>query len=725
MKIKLFISLALILLFLSCSHTSINSFYGEREPAALKSKESCSDLILEIIGEKFSNRRLALEQSLSAKMKEEDKVRVLENLDSLLFIDYPHTLEKLLDESPETYLEDVPLHAIYNRSKGIEFRNYSATMKYLKDIKPEMTLETLKKLHSMLMKDNVDRLDSRLIGEFRESYVGGAVFSEPISKEVFQELESNPYITTTGLAKIGDDQYGGIYSYPSLEENNIKPEILNKIQATHPKLYSDIMQNLNNKVGDGKILQKNLVTALSEDLLAWFVRERDQIGPIKNKIAYKKFVNLVAKFHKEMICIHPFSDGNGRTVRMFALYYPFLREGLPPPRMVDVDADIYSSLESWVKQIEKGVESSVKLYSQIIDRNEHGLSLLNTPELFFPYGPTYAPINFLSQRPKEFIENYKDIQVDPSQFMEYVKQRRLAGTAIQYGLNEKPFVVLSKLAKDYRIFVQKSQMEFVHEKFGKEFLSLQFADLDFKMTFNDKSYKDIAKWKFKMQRWYDDSIIWRGLANQHQIISEEEILSAFTTIHPQMCSNNVLRNMPPDATDDILESLVKEDFEKYNKDLINGGLDKMAQDHSDSGPMYGVSYGYSTSRKREVGKAFAMGAMVIAKYGEHHDLEKQALLKSRVLIGARRSIKDVDLARLKKLRSDFSYHYPRQKEVMGVGAADPDSIMIVQTIDAKGNVIKSYLRNPNSPQEIWVIKGEASTLPSDQSNVLEIIKLDQ
>ena len=140
--------------------------------------------------------------------------------------------------------------------------------------------------------------------------------------------------------------------------------------------------------------------------------------------------------------------------------------------------------------------------------------------------------------------------------------------------------------------------------------------------------------------------------------------------------------------------------------------------------MYGISYGYSTSKNREVGKAFAMGAMVVGKYGEHKLPELQALLKSRVLVGARKSMKDVDLGRLKQLRPEFSYKYGRQQEVMGVGASDPDAITIIQTIDAEGGVTLSYLRNPKKADEIWVIKGdiEPDGVPTAEQ-ILKTIKL--
>jgi hypothetical protein len=111
--------------------------------------------------------------------------------------------------------------------------------------------------------------------------------------------------------------------------------------------------------------------------------------------------------------------------------------------------------------------------------------------------------------------------------------------------------------------------------------------------------------------------------------------------------------------------------------------------------------------------------MVIGKYGEHKAPELQALLKSRVLVGARKATKDVDLGRLKQLRDEFSYKYGRQQEVMGIGASDPDSITIIQTLDAEGEVLLTYLRNKNDPKEIFVIKGDIApdAVPSPEQIV--------
>jgi hypothetical protein len=170
------------------------------------------------------------------------------------------------------------------------------------------------------------------------------------------------------------------------------------------------------------------------------------------------------------------------------------------------------------------------------------------------------------------------------------------------------------------------------------------------------------------------------------------------------------------------KQLAREEFDRYNRSIVDGGIVEMAKDHSETGPLYGTSFGYSTSKKWEVGRAFAMGAMVVADYGKHWDF--QHLLKSRVLVGMKKARKDVELGRLKQLRPEFSYKYPRQVEVMGVGAADPDSVMFVQLIDAEGDAIVSYVRNLKKPSEILVFDRDVKELSEIPDDPIRTIKLD-
>jgi hypothetical protein len=66
----------------------------------------------------------------------------------------------------------------------------------------------------------------------------------------------------------------------------------------------------------------------------------------------------------------------------------------------------------------------------------------------------------------------------------------------------------------------------------------------------------------------------------------------------------------------------------------------------------------------------------------------------------------VYLGRLKQIYPEFSYRYGRQQEVMGIGAADPDSVMVVKEINADGSVARSFVRNSENPNQVWVVRGD-------------------
>jgi hypothetical protein len=228
--------------------------------------------------------------------------------------------------------------------------------------------------------------------------------------------------------------------------------------------------------------------------------------------------------------------------------------------------------------------------------------------------------------------------------------------------------------------------------------------------------RDPAAWRKKTNEWFMPELNWRGLSYKDQEVGDADILNMFKELHRQMTSNAVARETPGKTTEQIRELALK-DFDRYNQDLYLGDVHKMAKDHSETGPLYGESYGYSTSKNRTVGKAFAMGAMVFAKYGEQAAPEIQAQIKSRILIGVYRGIKDVDLGRLHSIDERFWYAYGRQQEVMGIGAADPDSVMIVQKLAATGQVDLSYVRDPKEPGKVWVVEGQWP--PGDSTEITE------
>ena len=713
MKLNIFFLLFSLVLSSCSTSLYVNDF--NRSPASIESF-SCNEIISTFT--KGSANFLTSRKKFSKKLLQQystSKAKVIDqNLNALLFIDYTHSfdiLESLYKGSKK--LDSSNIFDLYNSGRAKPFDNFVKTSEYLQRYRPEFSFESLKKVHMKMMHGNVDGIDSSALGKVRnEVIIGNIPAGDPISKEAYKVLEDNPYISTSWIKKNSNGYYGEI-GYPN--PMDFTDEVALKIKKSDRVLYNDLVAYRDYETGDLEELTSRMVNALTEDLMDWFVKKRDQIGPLTRKSNFVKYTELIARFQRDLISIHPFVDGNGRSVRQFSLYYPFWLEGLPPPRLTDPDADLYTPIEKWSEQIIEGMENSMKVYSSLNERIDLGLPLESTPELLLPSIPNKISIHKRILKPRKLLKDYKFETVRPSQFGEYVFQR-LQDKSIYNDYLDSPYVLLKKLTDDFEKYYQTSRMDYLHPKFGEEKLQLGLVGRDFMHMFGDKSFRDIDKWNYKMNRWYDDSILWRGLAGQDRKTSEKEILSMFTTINDHFVSNNNIGR----SGDKI--KLAKKEFEKYNEDVVEGGLVRMATDHSESGPLYGESYGYSTSRKRSVGKAFAMGAMVIADYGKHQDF--QHLLKSRVLVGMKKSIKDVDLARLKQMRPEFSYSYPRQREVMGIGATDPDAVMFIQTIDSNGKVILSYVRNPKNPKEILVFDKEVSEISEISGTPIQKILLD-
>lgn len=685
-----------------CSHNSVLYKDVDRLPSSV-SGLSCKELFKQINNGNALNSKVEFEYLLGQNFSKSEAKKIKENLEALSFIDYQHQYDLLYTLDGETKkLSQIDIGDIYSNSGSTPFENYQKANQYLLKNNPPFNSRTLKNVHQRMMKGGVDDLSTIDLGRIRDSYIIGNIpKSDPISQTQYDEMVKNPYINVGLIKRTGDDFYGEI-GYPNVE--NITPEALEFIKKRNKKLYDSVIVYQNEEVGDFEELTSKVVNELTEDLLEWFVKQKDQIGEITSTAKLKKYVDVVANFQRNLISIHPFADGNGRSVRQFALYYPFQIQGIPPPRLSNPDADLYTPIEDWKQQILDGVFNSIHLYQDLSGRIQKGLPLENSPQLYFPKIPENVLI-FEKEGAKAIGKNGKSRTVKSAkeEFTTYSFVRLRTDDEMKELFKSNPDLALKKLGEDYLEFVKNSKIDYFHEKFGKESVSVNLIELDFFDTFANKSFKNKKDWDQKMKAFYLDQTVWRGLSRQDEVIEEDEIISMFTDVHHQFVSNRVMGEMT-DSDSAVREAF--KDFKAYNDGVVNGGLEEMAMDHSRAGRLYDVSYGYSTSKKRSVGKAFAMGAMVIADYGEHQ--KHQHLLKSRVLVGLKRGKKDVDLMRLKQVRDDFSYKYFRQEEVMGIGAADPDSTQFVQLIDADGSTLVSYVRNPKKPDEILVFEGEVS-----------------
>lgn len=743
---KIYLILLQLTILASCS-TFTGPVNTEREPASPVAGDNCYLIVQDFFKTKPSVAKARFEMQLDAKVEQvalqQPKKKMLARLvewglksvsqsskysdeikrtfDGLLFIDYKHSAETFYRAaSGEIKLDEAALYKIYGKS----FENYKRASAYLQDTNPPFTFDTLKEVHRLMMAGGIDDIDKAMIGKTRVVSLRGNVPEVyAIPQSYVDELNKNIYITTEELVKDpATGKYTGKFGYPAVKK--LKPALAEKLQAINPQLHADIQKYVTEQIGNHEELTSRMVTALTEDLMRWFVKNKDDLGAIDTPEKLYSFSKLVAVFQRDLISIHPFRDGNGRSIRQFAVYHAFESIGFPAPRLLSPDDDVYVSIDEWTDAIIDGIRNTQRLYENAEKRLTRGLPLETTPELLIARFKETEKINYKVQKPDSIKVDAVERKVEIEQVQTYF-MLRLKDDKLRVRMSQEPTVTYNEILKDYVAFYKKSNIDYVHEKKGLEHLSVNLIDADFIATFGNRSFRSPALWQEKMAKWYVDETVWRGLSRKNQEISEDEILTMFKTVNSQFVSNNVGRQLSSNMTPAQMNKIIFADFKQYNDDLLTDGLEKMAKDHSESGPMYGRSYGYSTSTKREVGKAFAMGAMVVAEYGKHREM--QHLLKSRVLVGMKQANKDVVLARLKQVRPIFSYKYPRQQEVMGIGAADPDSVMFVQLIDAEGGVIKSYVRNPQKPHEVIIFNKEVSSLEEIDFNNLgdvEIITLN-
>ncbi len=664
----------------------------------------------------------------------------IDNLESLYFIDYSDQIDELdhillgnrkLSKAtiPETYEKEA-------------FANFRDTRAHLVSSKPEIKKTTLLEIHKRMMKGGIEDVTSDELGKIRDGHwFGNVPKSHPVDILVKKEIEANPYLTWVEHGMTNDGKFFGQIRYPNVED--IRRPGLDLIRKNHEALVKEIeeFQNipnvlkqkraqwdamsadakkspagiaLDNEIWDLSTkhtqlmsnrfnLTKKLVDAMVDDLMDWFTRERTLIGEINTPEKLDQYVSLLSKLQRDLVSIHPLSNGNGRSTREL-LSYALMKEGFPPPRIIDPNADIYRSIDDWKKIIKEGIIASDAMLDDLTERLKFGLPIENSLELVTPY---MRPGVKMSLKDGKKITEMDGVEyIDPRFYREVLKREMVANPSLVLEIKKNPTIAWKKINTRIEEIYKKNNIYYNHAKNGVERVQLGIIDDDFKLLYGKSSFHDKDLFDFKMKTWYSEDITWRGLASKHEVKTEDDIVEMFKQLTTHNASNAVLDKVSGIASPEDIRKAALADFEKYNDDVFGDGLVQMARDHSETGPMYNISYGYSTSKNRDVGKAFAMGAMVVGEYGAHKAPELQALLKSRVLVGARRANKDVDLGRLKQVRDEFSYKYGRQQEVMGIGASDPDAITIVQTIDAEGGVTLSYLRNKNNPKEIFVIKGD-------------------
>jgi hypothetical protein len=728
---------------------------AETVPAPNKTKASSNRAAIE----KYKANSTVLKK-ISQNLPEVRKEYIEHLITATEFYDYNHFSDKLISNFLAEKSQKVDFTNLYGEQSFLgdnsrPFDGFVSARKFLSTYNKEINLELIQSIHKLVMADNVEGVTREDLGDLRDGHWYGNV--SPTSSITAAErinISENPYLTfeETGttpsplknntwkninywgkkaaLEPIEATMYLGRINYPNIL--NSKQATIDIIKNTHPELHAAINKTRESKGptpryfegSDLQIQEGQLTKALTENRIAKFNSDAAKLGKVKIGVNEKDYIHLVADFQRDLVSIHPVKDGNGRTTRLL-MNHLLARAGLPPARILNPSMDIQKSQTEWQKIVYQGVTNSAKLYADFKERIQHGLALEHSPELLFPGLAETVEINFKKQGSDKVYLGSEPIKVNSEQFSAFLKELVKANPELKKQIENDRVRAMNNIADMFVDFYKSKTIEYMHEKDGRSVIKLRFVESDFVDTFGVVRSVHKHLWKYKMDRWYDqDMMIWRGLSGKTEV-TEAEILNYFVQPSDRIASNAAVNGLRSGKN---ITQLMKVDFNKYNQELLNGKLIEMALDHHKEGPRYSTSYGFSTSKREVVGKAFAMGAMVIAEYGKQNDPELQKQLKSRINIASYRAEKDVDLGRLKAFDPEFSYIYGRQAEVMAIGGTDPDAVMIIQRIGSTGEVERTYFRNPEQPNEVLVIKGryvpEMGALAAEQITSKHFINID-
>lgn len=677
--------------------------------------------------QKFSQSKKLLRSEIE-KLDSPKQSEAIHLIKSVEFFDYAHTAKTLWENYLTNSHNKLDFTNLYDHGgpelKGAPFNGFMRAREYLKSTQETISLDLIKKVHTLVMQDRVEGLRDEQLGVIRtgEMY-GNAVGIWALKPSQIEAIIQNPYLSfekdyrsatpTPEFSNIkiwgengqnsldlkSEPRTSGYIIYPYISK--LKAETLELIKTSHPELYSQIMQYRDGHflVPTSELNQK-LITALSENRINRFVQDQQKMFSSKEHFNERDYINLVADFQRDLVSIHPLGNGNGRTTRLI-LNYLLEQAGLPPARIEDPFQDIQVSKQEWRDMVYRGVQNTASLYADIAYRLQNGLMVEHSPELLHPAVTESVAIKTVKQGSTKNIDVQTIVSIEKNQFTAFAKSMMDVYPQLKTNMQQDILSTMSYLNSLFVEYFRTKTIRYIHDKDGDRIIKLRLVEQDFIDQFAQITASDKTQWQNKIDRWYDKNmLIWRGLADRNREVQDSELIGFFQKTSSHLASNSALRNRSGGLTE-----AMKDDFLKYNHQLITGELLKMADDHHKSGPLYGNSYGYSTSKREVVGKAFAMGAMVIAEYGKQNDPELQKQLKSRINVASYRAWKDVDLGRLKVFDSRFSYIYGRQAEVMGIGGTDPDAVMLIQRLAADGSVTHTFIRNPKNPNEILKVSG--------------------
>ena len=675
------------------------------------------------------------------RLPQGERTLLLGALKSLLSIDNEDTVCDLvenLDNQDETDIIQLGIQYYYNQGRtpdGKTLANIQRLERYLKQTPEEISIERILTGHRLAM-EGVDGMPQGELGKVRDEYREGDETVRGITIEQLNAIKRNPYIQfeehQVDWEQKEPGKIYGVIVYP--DPLNIKNNTLKLIKDTEPELFDEIRalrrkgaayKEVFSETDDYKKLTQRLVRALTEERVERFKKFTASIPlppeTLKDTLSY---IREVSYFYRDIMSIHPLSDGNGRTIRHVCLYDLLDRVGISRPRLNNPDDDLLLHKSDWAREVERGILGTNRMFYDLARRIENGLAdeahgieygfaIKFCADLVLANIPPDVYIHRRYEKRKKVDANVDLLPIDGAQYLAYVNARFELDDSLYQDFMDEPLPTLAQLRDDFKEFIKETCYWYMKLDGEEGFIRVQLVDLDTYYNFGEITSFDLKRWEEKIRREFQPELNWRGVPNEGDEVSDDGIIDMFRTFTQHTVCNGMVDSVVNGASHEELALEVCDKFDLYNYDVISKDLYLLAQDHIDQGPRYEDSYGLSTSKKESQAKGFATA--------EQTD--------SGILVGAFRANKDVDLSRFKGIDEKFSCTHGRQQEVMAVGAMDPDAVMVVKRVGKNRKVEESFVRDVERPDKIWKIKGDFDPTTQklselDQSRIISIISLD-
>lgn len=670
-----------------------------------------------------------------------------DSIATFLLIDWGHLAPHALDvfnnrgkrRLPALDLPSLYDEALLGGDLATPFENLKRAKRYLQTTDEPPGVDRLLKVHAMMMHGGVEGVTEKALGKIRNYGAEGVETKPGITADQLSEIYRHPLLGFEEVGRKTDKFYTpricGTIQYP--DALNIQDRILNELRAIDPELANSISA-FQKRVTNGrahpygpefKVLTQNLLLRLLEAEYRDFTSARERlIGRLDDPEAILSYIKLVALHYRKIVAIHPF-NGTGRTARMEALFAPLEEVGISRPRLHELHNDLLVSERDWVDQVHRGIQATAELYRDLTDRAVRGYCLEGSPELLFPWPKREVGVTIIEYRKQRSDLSYGLRDIDLHQFATYYASRlsapiygpradqlerqvpALCYPKIVTSFESSPVTVAEQLREEFTTFSRATRFRYKTQD-GYEDIGAELIDHDFIDRFGRVQAGNREEWVEKIDRWYYPTMLWRGVPGFGGRLRESLLIENFSTLTGYTISNRISNwwERYPRAGEKALLRQAKEDFRRFNAELIGGAYVDTAFAHTHVEPesAYYSSYGLSTSADWKTARRFAFGAMQddagTTNFNQLLKLQADLEITSRVVIGSYRARKDLDINRLGVIDNRFNSRSSRQSEILAIGGLDPDSVMVVTLYDARGTVTRSYIRNVEKPSELWVTK---------------------